>query len=270
MNSKNTSNIKKNIWTAGDLEGLLWARYKEPEFAFLTQVRNGTGFSRQTIRTADAIALSLYPSRGIDLHGFEIKISRSDFRNELKNPAKAEDIAKFCNFWWIVSPGVDITPVDEVPSAWGLLVADKSGKTLKVARQAKHAKTKEIDRLMLASIFRNISQRMIPKTAVKNYRAEIREEISKMEKENYERGTREMARDLADQREMVSKLEKIIGERITKWSVDDFGSSYRMGKILNHKIGEIVRNLGYLSGLAEQVRPVLNELKKIEEMKEKG
>lgn len=74
----------KNIktYTAGDIEKLLRNRYSPPEYAFLPQVRNQTGYSRQ-IRTADALVMSLYPSRGLYLSGFEIKINKSDLKNEI-------------------------------------------------------------------------------------------------------------------------------------------------------------------------------------------
>jgi hypothetical protein len=88
--------------TAKELTKLLSERYKGPEYAFLPQVRNQTGYgnTRDGIRTADGLALSLYPSRGIHLHGFEIKVSRSDWLTEKAFPAKADAIGKYCHFWW--------------------------------------------------------------------------------------------------------------------------------------------------------------------------
>jgi len=54
---------------------LLQKRFPSEEYACLPQVRNATGYS-SVIRTADAIAMSLWPSRGLDLHGFEFKSLR--------------------------------------------------------------------------------------------------------------------------------------------------------------------------------------------------
>jgi len=104
----------KKIYTSSDLEEKLSYKFSTPAWAFLPQVRNGTGYLRNTTRTADAIAMSLYPSRGLDLHGFEIKVSRTDWLGELKNPEKAEAIAQFCDYWWIVAPK-EIINLDEVP-----------------------------------------------------------------------------------------------------------------------------------------------------------
>lgn len=76
--------------TAGDVMVALAHRYPAPGYALLPQVANGTGYAAS--RHCDAIALSLWPSRGIRLHGFEIKVARSDWLRELKDPAKAEAI----------------------------------------------------------------------------------------------------------------------------------------------------------------------------------
>ena len=50
------------------IEELLRQRFGPPHFAFLEQVRAGAGFDQ---RTADAMAMGLWKSRGLDLHGFE-------------------------------------------------------------------------------------------------------------------------------------------------------------------------------------------------------
>lgn len=63
--------------TSADIINALAARYTAPEFAFLTEVRNSVGFSSK-VRTADAMAMSLYPSRGLYMIGFEVKVSRAD------------------------------------------------------------------------------------------------------------------------------------------------------------------------------------------------
>lgn len=58
--------------------------FLSPSYAMLTQVRNGTGMSRNA-RTADAMFMSLWPSRGIYLAGIEVKVSilkNMNFRNE--------------------------------------------------------------------------------------------------------------------------------------------------------------------------------------------
>lgn len=107
------------MYGEGDLVDRLATRFGPPAFAFLPQVRDSTG--AVAARTADAIAMSLWPSRGLVLHGFEIKVTRTDWHKELHNPAKAEMIAQFCDFWWLVVGDKDIVKPGELPDAWGLL-----------------------------------------------------------------------------------------------------------------------------------------------------
>lgn len=112
--------------TEAELLAMLERRYREdrgngPAWAFVPKVRDAAGFEAR--RTADAIAMSLWPSRGLRLHGFEIKTSRSDWLRELKNPAKAEWFMRLCDHWWLVTADDTIVQDGELPETWGLLVA---------------------------------------------------------------------------------------------------------------------------------------------------
>src|SRR5690349_16908111 len=51
--------------------------YPAREYALLPQVANGTGVG--AFRHCDALALSLWPSRGLHLSGFEMKSYRGDW-----------------------------------------------------------------------------------------------------------------------------------------------------------------------------------------------
>ena len=79
--------------TASAIINALAAKFKAPEYAFLTEVRNSVGFSSK-VRTADAMAMSLWPSRGLYMTGFEVKVSRADWKKELEQPEKAEELAQ--------------------------------------------------------------------------------------------------------------------------------------------------------------------------------
>ena len=100
-----------------------------PEWAYLEHVRDSSGFAAR--RTADALALHLWPSRGHELHGFEVKVSRGDWRRELAKPDKAEGWCQVVDRWWIVAPR-GVVPKDELPATWGLLEtkADALGVTV--------------------------------------------------------------------------------------------------------------------------------------------
>lgn len=74
-----------------------------------------------TTRRFDLIALMSWQSRGHEVMGFEIKVSRSDWLKELATPAKAEPLVRLCSRWWIVAPP-EVVKVEELPATWGLLV----------------------------------------------------------------------------------------------------------------------------------------------------
>ncbi|MFV8266458.1 hypothetical protein ACNQR9_25915 [Mycolicibacterium peregrinum] len=84
-------------------------------------------------RVADFIAADRYPGMpyGVQLafHGHEVKVSRSDWLTELKDPAKAEAFKRYMHHWWLVVPDTSIVKPGELPDGWGLLV--QSGNTLR-------------------------------------------------------------------------------------------------------------------------------------------
>lgn len=134
---------------------LLRARYEGPAWAFLEEVRNGTGWSKKVTRTADALAMGLWPSRGLHLHGFEVKVSRADWKKELDDPAKAEEIAGYCHFWWLVVDDLKILQNGELPATWGLLV--RHGDKLKAEKEPTfNQDAKKPDHSFLAAILRKV------------------------------------------------------------------------------------------------------------------
>ena len=93
-------------------------------------VRNGTGFygydeasgrCTTALRTADFIAIDTWESKGHQIHGCEVKISRSDWLHELADPSKAEAFKKYTHRWWLVVPDASIVRSGELPKGWGLL-----------------------------------------------------------------------------------------------------------------------------------------------------
>ena len=55
------------------------------------------------------------------IHGFEVKVSRSDWLTELRDPEKAEAWARYCHYFWLVAADRSIVR-DDLPDGWGLLV----------------------------------------------------------------------------------------------------------------------------------------------------
>jgi hypothetical protein len=136
--------------TAADCASALKAAFPLDQYAFFEQVADGVGWS--TRRRADAVVMGLWPSRGLWIQGFEIKVTRQDWKRELKNAAKAEDIQLFCDFWWIVAPQ-GMLPPEELPGTWGLYEVSEQRK-LRVRVKAPKLEPKELSREFVAAIFR--------------------------------------------------------------------------------------------------------------------
>jgi hypothetical protein len=135
------------------LEALRAGPFPRGAFAWLYEVSNATGWGRK--RYADAIALSCWPSRGIYLIGFEVKVDRYDWVRELTNPEKAQEIQKWCTYFYLAAPPGVINP-DEVPKTWGLYVIEGKKKATLV-KDAPKRKPKPFTPEFVASLLRNAS-----------------------------------------------------------------------------------------------------------------
>lgn len=85
------------------------------------EVGNDTG--AKVSRHADAVAIGIWPSTGHQIHGYEIKVSRADFLNEMKQPEKSWPVMQFCHRWSLLTPP-GLVRVDELPPNWGLSTYD--------------------------------------------------------------------------------------------------------------------------------------------------
>jgi hypothetical protein len=124
-------------------------RFCAPEWAIFFEVPSSTGGGRGY---ADAVAMNLYPSRGLEVHGFEVKVTRSDWQRELRDPAKAEPVFRYCDRWWLVVGDAAIVKPGELPPTWGLLVPNGNG--LKIATEASRLESTPVDRPFFAALVR--------------------------------------------------------------------------------------------------------------------
>lgn len=121
----------------GELAERLRRHYIKPSEAlpggiFVEEVGiNGGGGTR-----ADAVYVGFTTASGRVMVGHEIKVSKSDWRNEREHIGKADFWADACHQWYVVAPSTDIVPLEEVPSCWGLMVVDPKTKVrLKVLQK---------------------------------------------------------------------------------------------------------------------------------------
>jgi len=208
-----TAKTRKRL-TESDLLNRLAKKHPAPAWAFLTQVRNGTGYGRRT-RTADALAMSLWPSRGLELHGFEVKSHRSDWLHELKTPEKAEEIAQYCHRWWIVAED-DVVETTEIPPTWGLMVPKGHGLTVVKAAELQDAEVPTYP--FLGALLRNAEQSMVP-------RESIQDDLDASHKRGKDEGewrTKQLRDDYAQLQKQVAEFELASGVKLGRW--DDHGS----------------------------------------------
>lgn len=109
-------------------------------YVVLSEVNNGVG-GMGGARYADYIVLSMWPSRGLDIIGFERKSSRSDWLSEYRNPRKAELFFGRCNRWYLVTDTKDVARKEEIPKNWGWVYVQKSGNL----RTVKEAPRKDVE-----------------------------------------------------------------------------------------------------------------------------
>lgn len=143
---------RRDDWSEAQVFEKLERVFPSPAFILLPQVANGTGQSRAKRRAVDALAVSVYPSRGLYLAGIEIKITRSDWVKELREPDKAADIQRFCRFWYMACP-TGVIPEGEVPPNWGLIYTRRDGAT--IVKPAADLEFQSPDMPFLCSVLRS-------------------------------------------------------------------------------------------------------------------
>lgn len=115
--------------TSGQIKTALALKHPPGKWAFIPEMPFSTGFGKGSDNRIDGFAIGLWPSEGFKRHAFEIKVSRSDFLREMKNPKKHENAMTFSNYFWFVTPANLLKPL-EVPAYAGLMEATelKNGK----------------------------------------------------------------------------------------------------------------------------------------------
>lgn len=146
-----------------------------PRYVIATEVRNRAGFA--ATRSCDAIVVDTWPSSGLAIHGFEVKVSRSDWLRELADPLKAEAFRRYCDRWWLAVGDPSIVRPGELPEGWGLMtycMAKRPSRwdpvqrgyfpqppagSLRVAVAAPKLKPEPMPRTMLVPLLRAVANR---------------------------------------------------------------------------------------------------------------
>lgn len=229
----NLEQLPKVKLTAANMRDRIRARYAGDQWAVMFEVRNTAGFAAD--RSADAIAMNMWPSKGLALHGFEIKVSRSDWLRELKQPRKAEAFEHFCDYWWIVAPR-GVVNVNELPTNWGLY--EDYGDSLKVVVKAtQNGKPEPLSRGFIAAMFRRVTQ--ADEGEVERRVAEGVAEAKEQREARFEAEVKRRTRDVDTLREKIATIERVSGININGWTNNEaigraVGLVHRLGITETH------------------------------------
>ena len=226
-----------------------------PEWALLAQVGNGTGYGK-TARYIDALALNLWPSRGMELWALEMKTSKADLRRELANPPKAEAIACYCDRYFLVTDSPKVVDGMPLPPTWGWMCMDPAGRIV-TKRNAEKLTAKPLDREFVAAVLRRIMEQ-------KTTRGELRAEFDRGFREGKDAGIADAERqrkyatgDLEQLRTRVQEFEAAAGVTIDSWGAGNIGAAVRRVRagadgVVSQKLQRIRRNLeGLMATLDE-------------------
>lgn len=240
--------------TANDLLDLLHTRYRPPEWIVLSEVRNATGF-RRTPRSADALALSTYPSRGLALYGFEFKVSRGDWLRELKNPDKSVSMQSKCDRWYLVVSDPAIVQPGELPETWGLMVPHRD--SLKVAREGTKNENVTWPRDFVASLVRkalDTGSARDQREAKRAYDEGVKAGVAQQESQH-----RYWQTDYEALQKNVKRFEEATGLRIDRYSehrIDDLATRIKIAQRLRIEsvVDMVTRYAASLETTAGQLR----------------
>lgn len=239
------------------MRALLRRRYAPPEWAFLEEVRNQTGYQKRSERYADGVAVNLWPSRGLEVLGFEIKANRRDWVRELKDPAKSSEIQKYCDRWWIVAGGRNIVHPGELPPTWGLMVVHGSGskQRLVCTQEAPKLEPTPLDRSFIMAMLRRASEsveRAKDFTQDEAYKAGMKVGLSSAKTDrDFEKNR--LQSEVRALRQGIKLFEESSGVKLNEhraWEWGDIGTAVRV----------VLKNLAHPNGHREALRRSMQPL----------
>jgi hypothetical protein len=236
---------------------LLRKRYDDQKGAwvYLTEVRNATGYKANS--AVDALALSLWPSRGIELHGHEIKVSRSDWLRELKDVTKSQPIQRYCDRWWLVIGDPAIVQPGELPPTWGLM-AVKGGRLVAV-KEAPKLEREEWSPTFVAAFFRGFMKDIDHGWVRKDVHAKLEQQLRDLEPEIEARVQERLAQERrrtedgdGDRlRRSLETFERVVGKPLDAYNGERLGELVNLARVIQS--AGTGRTLTYAIDQAERV-----------------
>lgn len=215
MEKNEDSNVKRDIKT-WEILRLLAQKYGETgHYACATEVSNGPGSYAH--RRLDFVAVNCWPSEGLKIMAFEIKVSKSDFRHELTDASKHNIFFDEIDNYSIVAPNYVLDDMRIIPPKWGVyhVVRNAEGKLeLKTVRKPldlhdEQMTERRIGRGFMASLVRAIEKRGASQARNLESENEIKERIQERIERTLTNGGRVMTQyDYED----LNRLRKICAD----------------------------------------------------------
>jgi hypothetical protein len=200
-------------------------QYESKAWAFLEQVRGGTGAMGS--RYCDALAMSLWPSRGFDIIGFEVKVARSDWLAELRQAEKADEIFKYCNQWYLAA-APDVALPEEIPAPWGFMEM-RGAKEIVTVKAAPALTPAPLAPEFVGSVLRNVMKQWTDKR--------LREEYHNGHRAGFEAGKAAVENpkppwEFERLQKSVADFEQASGIKIEMWN------GGKVGDVVRRQLGE--------------------------------
>jgi len=218
---------KAKAFTTPEVNQMLWNKYTENgEYVFLFDVPDVVGIKQR--RRCDGIAIGMWGSTGRLIHGFEVKISRSDWLRELKDVSKADPFIERCDRWWLVTGSASVAKLEEIPAAWGWMSATKTGLRVQRPPQILPQDERRMERLWAFALIRRAAER--GSSGSPEFQARLtkeREHLERRAKTDLEIAIRNVSPAFDRLRKQVDEFEKHSGMKLDDWRLGNVGKLAR-------------------------------------------
>lgn len=240
--------------TSFDVIQKLKEYYCQPEWAFFEEVPNGTG--GVTTRRTDAIAFNLWPSRGYEIIGFEVKVSRADWLNEKKNPKKAEEGMACCDTRILVTSAPEVAMIEEIPLGWGYMTF-KGDRIKTLVKPAREKNSAALNRAFLMSVVRRAYEMGTQKHEIERaYNRGMKdgaEDERKSSEHKIQRAQAE-ARSAIENMENVSKALGFQGKDLRWVNMEHVAKAYEL-----YSNNELQRRIEYLKKTCRDIAEIIEK-----------
>lgn len=237
--------------TSNDIRCALKLRYPKESHALMFEVAPATGGGT---RYADAVAFGLWASHGHAIEGIEIKVSRSDFLAEMKQPQKSEPVMRYCNRWWLAIP-CGLVKAEELPPTWGLLELQSNG-TLRASHKAPKLSPVAPTLGFVASMMRRqagldeeMTERVIG-DRMNGWEKRMREQLDR----EYQNRHSMRLKTAEDAMAVIEKIKSETGIDLTSWEAKtELAAAIRTVMAMNGRYGEGLTSLHRMLGNLQKV-----------------